>query len=138
MVTETDTEGSPGIDLDQIVEKLDAARRKLPEQAIRDARRHRDLMVPRLIEVVRGASADARAGDTPEGNAHLCMVSPELKVIIVLAAPEPAWPGTVGNPSGVCTTIGGEALTSVVPQPAENYGENGISGRPGRFFSRAH
>jgi len=61
-------------ELDRIVAGLDAGVEKLPVEAIREAREHRDLMVPRLIEVLRDAAAAARAGDTPEGNAHFFAV----------------------------------------------------------------
>jgi len=57
-------------ELGRIVANLDAGIKKLPEEAIREVREHRDLMVPRLIEVLQDATAAARASDTPEGNAH--------------------------------------------------------------------
>ena len=57
-------------ELDRIVAELDAGVKKLPVEAIREAREHRDLMVPRLIEVLRDATSAAREGDIPEGNAH--------------------------------------------------------------------
>ncbi len=57
-------------ELDRIVGELDAGVKKLPVEAIREAQQHRDLMVPRLIEVLSSAASEARAGRTPEGNAH--------------------------------------------------------------------
>jgi hypothetical protein len=57
-------------ELDRIVADLDAGVRKLPVQAIREAREHRDLMVARLIKVLRDATSAARADNTPKGNAH--------------------------------------------------------------------
>ena len=57
-------------ELDRIVAALDAGVEMLPVEAIRETREHRDLMAPRLIEVLRNAASAARAGDTPEGNAH--------------------------------------------------------------------
>ncbi len=61
-------------ELDRIVAGLDAGYKKLPVESIREAREHRDLMIPRLIEVLRDAISAARAGDAPEGNAHFFAV----------------------------------------------------------------
>jgi len=57
-------------ELDRIVAGLDAGVKKLPVEAIQEAREHRDVMVPRLIEVLRDAVSASRAGDVPEGDAH--------------------------------------------------------------------
>jgi hypothetical protein len=57
-------------ELDRIVADLDDGIDSLPVEAIDEAREHRDLMVPRLIRVIRDATAAAREGDLPEGNAH--------------------------------------------------------------------
>lgn len=62
------------MELDRIVAELDGGVRKLPVEAIREAREHRDLMVPRLIEVIKDTAAAALAGDAPEGNAHFFAV----------------------------------------------------------------
>ena len=40
-------------ELDRIVAELDEGHNKLPEQALREAREHRDLMIPRLIEILQ-------------------------------------------------------------------------------------
>jgi hypothetical protein len=61
-------------ELDRIVAELDAGFRRLPVEAIHETREHRDLMVPRLIEVIREAAEAARDGDMPEGNAHFFAV----------------------------------------------------------------
>ena len=58
------------VELDRIVADLDAGFKKLPVEAIREARKHRDLMVPRLIEVLKDAISTAREGEKPAGNAH--------------------------------------------------------------------
>jgi hypothetical protein len=58
------------VELDRIVADLDEGTNKLPEQAIQEAREHRELMAPRLIEVLTEATSVARRGETPEGNAH--------------------------------------------------------------------
>ena len=57
-------------ELDRIVADLDAGSRKLPVDAIRETREHRDLMIPRLIKVLRDATSAAREEEMPEGNAH--------------------------------------------------------------------
>lgn len=57
-------------ELDRIVTELDASGRILPVGAIREAREHRDLMVPRLTQVLREAITAAREGNIPQGNAY--------------------------------------------------------------------
>lgn len=61
-------------ELDRIVAELDVDFDVLPEGAIREAREHRDLIVPRLIEVLKKAIAAVRTGDRPEGEAHFFAV----------------------------------------------------------------
>lgn len=61
-------------ELDRIVAELDVGFHVLPEGAIREAREHRDLIVPRLIQVLQDVIAEARAGDISEGNAHFFAV----------------------------------------------------------------
>src|SRR5436305_2223237 len=63
-------EVSGSVDLDQIISDLDAGYDQLPVEAIRAAREHRELIVPRLVQLIRDAAAAARAGNPPEGNAH--------------------------------------------------------------------
>jgi len=60
----------PPFDPERIVAELDGAHRCLPEAAMREAREHRDVMVPRLIQAIRDATAAVRAGDKVDGNAH--------------------------------------------------------------------
>jgi len=60
-------EGDP--DLDKIVLDLDTAGRELPVEAIREARRYRNEIVPKLIAVLQEASAKARSGEKREGQA---------------------------------------------------------------------
>ena len=57
-------------ELDRIVAELDAADNKLPVDAILEVREHRDLMVPRLIDVLREAVSLGRQGKVRAGNAH--------------------------------------------------------------------
>jgi hypothetical protein len=62
MLDTVDTAASRGIaaELDRIVDELDAGEEKLPVEAIAEVREHRDLMIPKLIEVLREAIAAAR------------------------------------------------------------------------------
>jgi hypothetical protein len=68
----TDVQTEPDLDqiLEQIIEQLDRSGRELPVAAIRAAQQHREAITPRLIETIRKAISQARAGDPPEGNAH--------------------------------------------------------------------
>lgn len=66
-------EGSPEViaaEIDRIMRELDARTRRLPVEAIRAARSHRELMIPRLIAAIREATARAREGNLPEGKVH--------------------------------------------------------------------
>ncbi|HJT31025.1 MAG TPA: DUF1186 domain-containing protein [Pirellulales bacterium] len=56
--------------IDRIMFELDAGSRRLPVDAIRAARLHRELMIPRLIAAIRDATARAREGNLPKGEAH--------------------------------------------------------------------
>lgn len=61
-------------ELDRIITELDVDFHVLPEAAIREAREHRDLIVPRLIKVLQDAIARVRAGGIPEKQAHFFAV----------------------------------------------------------------
>lgn len=56
-------------DLDAVIATLNRKGGRIPRAAIRQARENRDLIVPRLIEVIREAVAEAQSGRTPEGRA---------------------------------------------------------------------
>ena len=72
MLATVDTAATRAIDaeLALIVAELDEGVKRLPVGAIREAREHRDLMVPRLIESLRDTISAARQEELPEGNAH--------------------------------------------------------------------
>jgi hypothetical protein len=57
-------------ELDRLVASLNSGEEKLPVEAIAEVREHRDLMIPKLIEVLRDVTSAARAGDARKGNAH--------------------------------------------------------------------
>ncbi|MFI5381502.1 MAG: DUF1186 domain-containing protein [Tepidisphaerales bacterium] len=63
-------EAAVPFDPERIIAELNSGRRHLPEGAIREARLHRDVMVPRLIQTIQNATAKVRAGDNLEGNAR--------------------------------------------------------------------
>ncbi|MBT3201159.1 MAG: DUF1186 domain-containing protein [Phycisphaerales bacterium] len=65
-----DPEDSGICDLDAAIAELDAASGKLPKAGIKWIREHRDEAVPRLIEIIRTATASAIKGECPEGEAH--------------------------------------------------------------------
>lgn len=67
-----DTATARGIaaELDRLMGDLDGAGTNLPVKAIEEAREHRDLMIPKLIEAILDATVAARAGDIPKGQAH--------------------------------------------------------------------
>ena len=59
------------VDLDQIIRDLDTPwTGTLPVAAIRAAQAQRGVIVPRLIQAIRDATRQARAGAPPEGDAH--------------------------------------------------------------------
>lgn len=70
MNTESTPEVAPEVDLDRIIRDLNVDWYTfLPEVAIRAAQQHREAITPRLIEVLRSATAAAKAGCVPNGAA---------------------------------------------------------------------
>lgn len=60
------------LDVDAILEALQTAcPGTLPTEAIRSAQQQPEAVTPRLLEVLKDAISQHRAGDTPEGDAHL-------------------------------------------------------------------
>ncbi len=57
-------------ELDRIVVELDCDYNQLPVAAIKEARKHRELMIPRLIQVLEETAAQVRRGKLPQGSAH--------------------------------------------------------------------
>jgi hypothetical protein len=56
--------------LDALIGELDAAMGHLPEEALRTCQRHRELVTPRLIDVLAEAVRLGREGTVRAGNAH--------------------------------------------------------------------
>src|SRR6476619_5605656 len=59
-----------GVDLDAIMHGLGVESGILPEEAMRQAREHREEIIPRLIESIHYACQEHRAGRTPQREAH--------------------------------------------------------------------
>ena len=99
-------------DLDKILLDLDTAGRELPVEAIREARRHRDAMVPRLIEVLQEASDEARSGEKREGQAPFFA----LFLLTEFRAKEalPAILEAVSLPGELPFDLFGDAITSIL------------------------
>ena len=57
------------VDLDALIRELDAGWDRLPEEALRTCQRHRELVTPRLIEVLQEAGRLGREGIVREGSA---------------------------------------------------------------------
>ena len=69
--TDTTDAGVPRpFDPEAVIAELHASFERLPEAAMRQAREHRDVMVPRLIQTIREATAVVRQGNKVDGNAH--------------------------------------------------------------------
>jgi hypothetical protein len=100
------------IDLDKILVALDTAPGELPVEAIREARRHRDQIIPRLIAVLQQASAAAGSGKTPEGNGHFFA----LFLLAEFQAKEalPAIIEAISLPGDLPFDLFGDAVTSVL------------------------
>jgi hypothetical protein len=59
------------LDLDALMADLADGYGRFPEASLRTCQQHRELVVPRLIEVLRDTTESARQNIAPEGNAHL-------------------------------------------------------------------
>jgi len=99
-------------ELDSAIAELDAAFEKLPGAAIQWIREHRDLAVPRLVEVIRSAAASAQGGDVPDGNAHFfaLFLLTEFQVKEAL----PVILEAVSLPGELPFDLFGDAITSVL------------------------
>jgi hypothetical protein len=100
------------LDLDAIIRDLDAAGRELPVEAIRQARLHRDAVVPRLIEVLQNASARARAGEKckPDATFFALFLLAEFQAKEAL----PAILEAVSLPGELPFDLFGDAITSIL------------------------
>ncbi|MGA2497515.1 MAG: DUF1186 domain-containing protein [Tepidisphaeraceae bacterium] len=65
-----DAQGQAAFDPDRVIAELEQGVGRLPEAAIRQARAHRDVMVPRLIKAIEDATAMIRQGKKVETNGH--------------------------------------------------------------------
>ena len=99
-------------DLDAIIATLNRRTGRTPRAAIRQARENRNLIVPRLIEAIREAVAEARAGRTPEGRAPFLA----LFLLTEFRAKEalPAIVEAVSLPGELPFDIFGDAITEAL------------------------
>ncbi len=101
-------------ELNRIVAELDASMGKLPVDAIREVREHRDLMVPKLIEVLREATSRARAGRIPQGEAQFFAVF--LLTEFRAAEALPAILEAFSLPGELPDALFGDAATCTLPR----------------------
>jgi hypothetical protein len=69
--TRSDSIESPAIDLDEIIRQLDAAYNRLPKNALHACQAHRELAIPRLINVLQDAVRLGQDGAVRAGNAPI-------------------------------------------------------------------
>lgn len=100
--------------VDHIVQQLDAGTKKLPEEAILQAKMHRDAVIPRLIEAIQTAAERAESGSIPEGNAHFFA----LFLLAEFHAKEalPAIIEAVSLPGELPFDLFGDAVTETLPR----------------------
>jgi len=98
--------------LDKIVSDLDTAGRELPVVAIHEARKFRNEIVPKLIEILQEASAKARSGMKREGQSPFFA----LFLLTEFQAREalPAILEAVSLPGELPFDLFGDAITSVL------------------------
>ncbi|MEX0679115.1 MAG: DUF1186 domain-containing protein [Pirellulales bacterium] len=113
MTMDLNTTDNPQATLDRIMRDLDAATTELPEDAIREARKHRDEIIPRLIRAIHEAAARAASGETVEGNAHFFA----LFLLTEFRAKEglPAIQEAISLPGELPFDLFGDALTETLP-----------------------
>lgn len=104
---------TPSVDLDWIISELDSAAETFPEEAIRAAQQNRELVIPRLIESIEVATAQATArNNVPDGNAHFFA----LFLLTEFRAKEalPAILAAVSLPGELPEHLFGDAITEVL------------------------
>lgn len=113
MTMDLNTTDNSQATLDRIMRDLDAATTELPEDAIREARKHRDEIIPRLIRAIHEATARAASGETVEGNAHFFA----LFLLTEFRAKEglPAIQEAISLPGELPFDLFGDAVTETLP-----------------------
>ncbi len=99
-------------ELDRIIHELDEGVDVLPVEAMQEVRDHRDLMLPRLIDVLKETTRDAQRDLLPDGNSHFfaLFLLPELQA-------EEAFPAileAVSLPGELPFDLFGDAVTSTL------------------------
>jgi len=111
------------MDIDWIIDELDTAGRKLPEEAICAARERRDEIIPILIDVLHSTSNEAREGMKPEGDAHFFA----LFLLAEFQAKEalPAIIEAVSLPGDLPFDLFGDAITDTLARVLVSLADNG-------------
>ena len=99
-------------ELDRIIHELDEGVGVLPVEAMQEVRDHRDLMIPRLIDVLKKTTRDAQRGLLPDGNSHFFA----FFLLTELQAEEafPAILEAVSLPGELPFDLFGDAVTSTL------------------------
>jgi uncharacterized protein len=124
--TAIDASGITGetVDLDQLIRELDAAYDRFPEHALRACQQRRDLVTPRLIDVLQEAARVGCEGSIREGNAPLfaLMLLAEFQATEAL----PAIMAVLELPNDVPDRLLGDAVTEEVPRILASLAANQI------------
>lgn len=114
MATTEEVDQSAAVDLEAILAELEAGRDHLPREAIARARQARPAIIPRLIEAIRRAADEARAGKQVEGNAHFIA----LFLLAEFRAREalPAIVEAVSLPGDLPSDLFGDVITETLPR----------------------
>lgn len=100
--------------LDSIMRGLEEGVTSVPETAIREARQHRERMIPRLTQALKNAVAGVREEKKPAGNAHLLA----LYLLTEFKATEafPALLEAISLPGDLAEDLFGDAVLDLPPR----------------------
>ncbi|HEY2415732.1 MAG TPA: DUF1186 domain-containing protein [Pirellulaceae bacterium] len=102
------------IDAEQLIAELDAGMGQFPEVALRDCQKHRDLMIPRLIEVLQETARLGCEGVVRDGNA--AMFALFLLTEFRATQATDAIVNFLRVPGKVVDTLLGDAITEDLPR----------------------
>ena len=104
----------PALDLDQLIADLDEAIDTVPVEAIRAAQRHRELVIPRFIQLLRESAEKVAAGDRMQGNSQVFA----MLLLTEFRATE-AWPAidqTITLPGNGAYDVYGDLISESMPR----------------------
>lgn len=102
------------IGLDKIAEGLSVPTGVLPKEAIRQAQKHSELMIPRLIRILEETAAVAAEMDSSRNNAHFFALH-----LLAESGAEEAFPAirkVLSLPDGLPYRLFGDAVTEHLPE----------------------